>query len=95
VASDRAVLADLFYTGRDSGLAIRTPVPKGRAGSYYAQTFPLGPDAGPVLFVAEAAPSCGADPLPAFARLDTGRGAHAGRDLRLYLVEDECLDALR
>lgn len=95
VAADRAVLADLFYTGRDSGLSIRTPVPKGRPGSYYAQTFPLGSAEGPVLYVTEVAPICGAAPLPAFASLDTGRGAYAGRDLQLYLVSPGCLDALQ
>lgn len=95
VAADRAVLADLFYTGRDSGLSIRTPMPKGRPGSYYEQTFPLRPGADPVLFVAEVAPTCGAAALPALAPLDTARGAYAGRDLQLYLVLPDCLDALR
>ncbi len=95
VTADRAVLADLYYTGRDTGLSIRTPMPKGRPGSYYEQTFPLGPADGPVLYVAEVAPTCGAAPLAAFAPLDTARGAYAGRDLHLYLVLPDCLDALR
>jgi 4-amino-4-deoxy-L-arabinose transferase-like glycosyltransferase len=95
VASDRAVLADLFYTGRDAGLAIRTPVPKGRPGNYYEQNFALRSGEGPVLYIAEDAPICGAETLPAFAPLNTANGAYAGRNFRTYVVPAECLNALR
>jgi 4-amino-4-deoxy-L-arabinose transferase-like glycosyltransferase len=95
VASDRAILADLFYTGRDAGLAFRTPIPQGRPGNYYDQNFAFDAATGPVLFVAEDAPVCGAAPLPAFAPLESGSGAYAGRSLQTYLVPPDCLNALR
>ena len=41
VADRRDVLADLFYTGRDAGLAIYAPRPEGRPQDHYAQSHPL------------------------------------------------------
>lgn len=95
VASDRAILADLFYTGRDSGLAIRAPMPHGRPGNYYEQTFGLSPRGETVLYVGERAPLCPAGALAPLAHLDTGAGAYAGRDIQTFLVPPDCLDALR
>ena len=94
VATDRAILADLLYTGRDSGISVRVPAGPGRPQHYYAQRFPLEPGAGPVLAIADSAPVCGGQELPPAARFDTARGAHAGRDLKAYAVPGDCLAEL-
>ncbi len=95
VASDRAILADLFYTGRDSGLAIRAPIPKGRPGNYYEQNFALSAGDANVLYIGEAAPVCDTGPLAPLAHLDTAKGTYAGRDIQTFLVPPGCLNALR
>jgi 4-amino-4-deoxy-L-arabinose transferase-like glycosyltransferase len=95
VASDRALLADLFYTGRDAGIAIRAPMPRGAPGNYYEQNFPVSAADGPALYIGDAAPVCGTQPLQPLAPLATGEGAYAGRSLSGFVVPEGCLDALR
>lgn len=92
VASDRDVLADLFYTGRDSGLAFRA-LPTGRPPrNYYEQTYTLGPgDSGLVLAVLARPPACAGGVRPPLARLDVANGAYAGKPLAVYLVGVNCL----
>ncbi|MCC0062523.1 MAG: glycosyltransferase family 39 protein [Defluviimonas sp.] len=90
-ASDRAVLADLFYTGRDAGIAVYAVAPRGRAMNYYEETFPLPDDAGEVLLVTARAPACAG----AARDLDTADGAYAGRALAAYLVRADCANAAR
>lgn len=92
VATDRAVLADLFHTGRDSGLAIRTPKPKGRATNYYEQMYPLTEEV-PVLFVSDVAPVCDGVQVPPLRGLDTTGGTYARRAIAGYLVGGGCLNA--
>lgn len=94
-AEDRDVLADLFYTGRDAGLAFYAHNPAGaKPRSHYEQAYPL-PEGltGPVLAVLDAAPACPplADPQP------VGRtpGAYASRGLTATLVDGACLAAQR
>ena len=95
LAQDRDVLADLFYTGRDTTMPIYAPRPTGRPRSYYEQQFPLPMDLpGPILFITAEGPICAGQPLAAVARLDTQGGAYARRDYRAYLVGDMCRDAL-
>ena len=90
VADRRDVLADLFYTGRDAGLAIHAPRPEGRPQDHYAQSHPL-PAAltGPVLLVSDSPPACpggdGGQPLA------TRGGGYDGLALAPYLVDASCL----
>ena len=93
VARDRDILADLFYTGRDSGLSVHAPQPAGRPQNYYERTYPLPDDAGPVLLIADNAPDCGRGPISPLRRFDTARGAYDGRDIAAYLVPSECANA--
>ncbi|MDI3338509.1 glycosyltransferase family 39 protein [Defluviimonas aestuarii] len=90
VAGDRDILADLFHTGKGSGLTFYAPTPKDRPRSYYEQTFPLPADAAGVLLVAGDAPACAGAPV---AEFDTGNGAHAGLALRAWLLPKGCRDA--
>ncbi|MDO5646990.1 glycosyltransferase family 39 protein [Paracoccus sp. (in: a-proteobacteria)] len=91
LAVHRDILADLFYTGRDAGVAFYAPQPQGRARNYYEQTFAI-PDAltGPVLVVAGAAPCPGAQPIPL-----TGRGVWQGRALSAWLTDADCARGVR
>lgn len=90
VAERRDVLADLFYTGRDAGLAIYAPTPQGRPQDHYAQSHPLPPDVtGPVLLVTDRPPSCPG--LRPAAPLATEGGGYDGLALATYLVEADCL----
>ncbi|MCB6180050.1 glycosyltransferase family 39 protein [Rhodobacter sp. Har01] len=93
-ARDRDVLADLFYTGRDSGIAIYAARPAGAPLHHYEQRYPLPEGiAGPVLAVLPAAPPCPvlAPPVP----VGRGPGAYAGRGLSAWLVEGDCLAQTR
>ena len=92
VATDRAVLADLFYTGRDSGLSIRTPAPKGRPLNYYEQMYPLTEEV-PVLFVSDVAPVCDGVQVPPLRGFETTGGTYARRSIAGYRVAGGCLNA--
>lgn len=94
-AADRGVLADLFYTGRDSGLAFRVPQSGGRPASYYEQTYPLPPGAGPVLYVGGDAPVCSGVAAAPQITFDTAGGAYARQEFAGYLVKGDCLNAPR
>ena len=58
VSGNRAMLADFFYTLRDSGLALYAEPVEGFPPHHYAQKHPLPPGPGDVLFVDDAAPEC-------------------------------------
>ena len=92
VSENRDLLADLFYTGRDSGLRFYALPPQGRAPHHYALKYPLPADlAGELLFItkSDAAPACAAG-TPARAALSPERGAHRGKTWYLYRVPAEC-----
>ncbi len=92
VSDSREVLADLFYTGRDSGLDFRAVPPDGQARSYYELTFPLLDDVkGPVLAILSAPPHCNGMDAPAIRRFDTIGGAYWNRSLAAYIVGPDCL----
>jgi 4-amino-4-deoxy-L-arabinose transferase-like glycosyltransferase len=92
VAADRDVLADLFHTGRDSGLTMASVPPAGRPQNYYQQVFPLQRDtAGPVLIVLSAPLVCGGVALTPAATFDTAGGAYAARTYAAYLTEASCV----
>ncbi|MEI2806400.1 MAG: glycosyltransferase family 39 protein [Albidovulum sp.] len=90
-ARDRDILADLFYTGRASGLAFAAPAPAGRPRNYYEQTYPLGGGPMPVLLVAGTAPRCVAE--PPVARFATAAGAYSGRSIAAWRVTADCANA--
>jgi 4-amino-4-deoxy-L-arabinose transferase-like glycosyltransferase len=92
-ASDRGVLADLFFTGRDSGLDFRVPLTEGRPESYYEQNYPLLPDTGHVLFVGVSAPVCDGVPVAPHVVFPNVGGAHSDRVYSGYLVNGDCFDA--
>ncbi|WP_078604939.1 ArnT family glycosyltransferase [Thioclava sediminum] len=88
---NRAILADLFYTGQDSGVTVFAPNPKQRADSYYEQMWPLPQDYnGRLLVIANSAPDCGSGPVSPEAQLDA-TGTWAGKGYAAYLVEARCV----
>lgn len=94
VAEDRDILADLFYTGRDSGLTFRAMPETGRPSSHYALKFPLEPGGtGEVLFVSRsgAAPACAPGDAP-MRVIAPERGEWAGRQIRLWRLPATCWD---
>ncbi len=92
VAADRDILADLFHTGRGSGLTFRAIPPDGRPRNFYEQTLALPPDqTGSVLAVLSAPPDCGTGAVPAIATFDTTRGAYARLRLAAYVLEAACV----
>jgi 4-amino-4-deoxy-L-arabinose transferase-like glycosyltransferase len=91
-AEARDVLADLFYTGRDAGLAFYARRPEGRPMNHYEQTYPLPQGTtGPVLAVIARETAC----VPLAPPVQVGRapGAYSGRGLVAVLVEGDCLAA--
>lgn len=94
-ATDRGILADLFYTGRDSDLSFLVPQSGGRPASYYEQMYPLPAGADPVLYVGETAPSCGDATATPRVTFDTAGGAFAKQVITAYLIPGDCLNAAR
>lgn len=92
-ASDRDVLADLFYTGRDRGVTVYAPNPAGRPANYYEANFAL-PDGynGQLLVIRRNPIACGGVPMPP-AGLLNGSGAWADEGLMPYIVDGACLAA--
>lgn len=93
VADRRDVLADLFYTGRDSGLVFLARPHGGRPAHYYDQVhmMPRGMTGGVLLVTADPG-RCGAGaPMP----LDLAGGAYAPSGLMVWTTTAECLDAGR
>jgi 4-amino-4-deoxy-L-arabinose transferase-like glycosyltransferase len=89
VAGRRDILADLFYTGRGSGMAVHALPPPGRPRNFYEQVHALPAGlSGPVLAVlAEPPPGCPAARRP----LPTAAGAYAGTGLAAFAVDAACL----
>lgn len=58
VSGNRGYLAALFYTLRDSGLALYAEPVTGFPPHHYAQKHPLTPGAGDVLYIGRGAPAC-------------------------------------
>ena len=91
-AGDRDILADLFYSGRASGLAFYGPRPEARPRNYYEQNFPLPTEHGPVLFVLGNPPVCSGQAVPPVARFDTAGGAYEPVSLAGYMLPAGCVD---
>jgi 4-amino-4-deoxy-L-arabinose transferase-like glycosyltransferase len=92
VASDRDVLADLFYSGRDAGVPLAAMPVRGRPPHHYAQRHAYLPRDEQVLLVL---PSAAVSPCPPdaeeVAELTPTDGAYRTRPQRLYLVPGDCL----
>ena len=91
VADNRSILADLFYTGRDSGLNFYAVPPKGRSMNHYQMQYALPADAaGPVLWITSGTvPACAGEGLA----LDTNGGAYARRAIKAYRTNAACIAA--
>ena len=94
VASNRNILADLFYTGRDSEFRVSST---GAPAHYYAQKHALRPDEpGPFLFVTKKGTlRCGGVELAPSVVFDTTGGAYYRSSIFGYEVPDVCRDAIR
>ncbi|TCP39812.1 ArnT family glycosyltransferase [Rhodovulum marinum] len=91
VADDRDILADLFYTGRESGLAFLAVPPVGRAPHHYALNYPV-PEGleGTVLYVGRnRAPACDAGAVP-LAVIAPESGAYRGTQVGVFEVPADC-----
>ncbi|WP_134725003.1 ArnT family glycosyltransferase [Paracoccus luteus] len=96
VASDRAVLAQLFWRAHTTAAPVTiraVPAPGGPVPSHYDLIYPLRGDAGPALWAGETAqpPACAGAPLD----LPAGTGDLGGRALATMLLAPDCLDRLR
>ncbi|TDL77690.1 hypothetical protein E2L08_12935 [Palleronia sediminis] len=90
LATDRDLLADLFWTLDGTDWAIYAPRPEGAPSNYYEQTRPLPDDPpAPVLRASFAPSDCAAARTLAAPRI--AGGAHAGRVLHLELLPPACL----
>lgn len=88
----RDVLADLFYTGRDSGVTLFSSRPAGRPAHYYQQNFALPEGyAGEVLVVAAAAPDCKGEPVAPLMDL-RATGVWQKQPLAAYRLPAGCLE---
>jgi hypothetical protein len=92
VSSDRDVLADLFYTGRNSGLSFYAVPTTGAPKDYYEEMHMLPPDAkGLMLAILARPPVCDGRTMPALHTFDTSEGAHFKRNYAAYLIGANCL----
>jgi 4-amino-4-deoxy-L-arabinose transferase-like glycosyltransferase len=92
VSGNRAMLADFFYTLRDSGLAIYAEPVEGFPPHHYAQKHPLPPGPGDVLYVTRSAdgPACRTDvPVEEVAQWQPDLGFET-RDLHAFRVPRAC-----
>lgn len=93
VADRRALLADLFFIGKDSGIPIYARPPAGAPKHYYAQNHSL-PETytDTVLYVASGEElTCDDLPVAPVANLMPEIGAYAGHSLPAYIVDAKCL----
>lgn len=87
LAQGRAAIADLFYTGRDSGLMFYAPAPQGRPMHHYQQRYPLPADfSGPIILLTRAPPPCAGTPVP----MEDRNGGFKAHRLSVYLTDAEC-----
>ncbi len=92
MAARRDVLADLFYTGRGSGVTIYAPRPQGRPQNHYEQSYAMPKGlAGRVLYIADAPPLCEGQPAAQAIPLDRASGTYADVPLAAFLVPAACL----
>jgi 4-amino-4-deoxy-L-arabinose transferase-like glycosyltransferase len=90
LATDRDILADLFYNARDTDITIRALPPSGRAPHHYALRFPYQTGPAEILLVLSAkdAPPCVATKL---AEITPLTGAYRSHPQTLYRAPGDCL----
>lgn len=94
VAAQRDILADLFHTGKGSGVKVFAPRPAGRPGNFYEQTFPRpDPAPGDMLFVLSAAPACNSETVTPVLVPDLSGGAYEGDGWAVYRLPAPCAAA--
>ncbi|MCG6902466.1 MAG: glycosyltransferase family 39 protein [Rhodobacter sp.] len=91
VATDRDILADLFYTGRDSSVTVRALPPRARAPHHYAQRFPYQPTTAPILIVVRAGDEVPCDDARRLAEIAPDTGAYRNHPQTLYRAAGTCL----
>ena len=87
VAEERGLLADLFWFGRGSPVAVRAVPADGPPPHHYAMAFPLEGGKGEVLLAAAGVPDCGRP----FRTLEPRDGAYGGKVIHLSRVPRSCL----
>ena len=91
VSDSRAILADFFYTLRDSGLALYAVPVEGFPPNHYAQKYPLPPGEGDVLYVGSRTPACRApDVAPTPVATWTPALGYRTDEVRAYRVPRRC-----
>lgn len=94
VATQRDILADLFHTGKGSGIPIHAPLPQGRPRNFYEQTFPRpDPAPGDMLFVLSSAPACNGETVTPVLVPDLSGGAYEGDGWAVYRLPAACASA--
>ena len=87
VADRRDIIADLFYTGRDTGLKFYTLRPLGRPDNHYEQIYPAPADlTEPFVYIGNRPPTCAAKPAAL-----TLSGTYAKASFRAWLIAPACL----
>ena len=93
VSGNRAMLADFFYTLRDSGLALYAEPVEGFPPHHYAQAYPLPPGPGDVLYITRDpdGPACRAPGVAAreVARWTPEEG-FVTREIHAFRVSRQC-----
>ncbi|WP_419910588.1 ArnT family glycosyltransferase [Hoeflea sp.] len=95
LAGGRDILADLFYTGRDADVVIRSIPPRGRAWNYYQAKFPLDENTPgqTVLWVAgRPTVECDGKIIEPVRELTTEGGAYHGGAMFVFMMDRECFD---
>ncbi len=92
-ADNRDILADLFYTGRDSGVEIWAVPRPGRPPNHYVQTLSLPPREGRILLVSrrDRPPEACRATAETVAVLAPQSGAHRKRAQHVWRVDAPCL----
>ncbi len=91
VASNRDVLADLFYTGKGRGFTIYASPFEGRAPHHYALKHPFEPTESTVLYVQKEGRS---RPCPEFTEfeINSDAGKYRNRQYMGFVIESACLE---
>lgn len=93
VASNRDILADLFLTGRDQDIPIKSIPPKGRPRNYYEQNFALEEDtSGLVLLISsDKVIECNGETYLPTQVLDTVGTAYEGAEFAAFTLDPVCV----
>lgn len=91
-ADNRSILADLHYTGRNSGVPVFAPNRSGRAMNYYEQTLSMPEDfEGNVLAVLNRKPLCDGHATAPIYVPDLDGTAYDGLGFAFYVLPSSCM----